>query len=223
MNGEADEALARALFAGGVLATACPISDSDGDLFPEESALVERAVAKRRREFAAGRRAARALLARLGHPRAPLLRGGDRAPAWPPGVVGSISHGADLCVVAVAPSRELAGLGVDVEPDEPLAPRLWPRICTPAELERLPAGAERGRAVRLVFSAKESLYKCIQPLLGAAPGFTGVEIDLDEARAGFAVRFDDAWRARLPGGRLPEGRFLRRHGFVLTAATLPAI
>ena len=54
-------------------------------LFPEEEAVVARAVGKRRREFSSGRACARAALARLGVPPAPLLPGLRGAPRWPDG------------------------------------------------------------------------------------------------------------------------------------------
>ena len=75
-----------------------------GGLFPEEEALVAGAVTKRREEFAAGRNAARAALAGLGPPPCPLLRAGRRAPAWPQGIVGSITHCSGFCCAVVAPA-----------------------------------------------------------------------------------------------------------------------
>src|ERR1700761_3617241 len=74
----------------------------DVTLFPDEEALLGRAVEKRRREFAAGRGCARRALAALGLPPAPLLPGEGGAPRWPDGVVGSITHCAGYAAAAVA-------------------------------------------------------------------------------------------------------------------------
>ena len=57
-------------------------------LFPEEEAVLVRAVDKRRREFTTARACARAALATLGLPPAPIVPGLRGAPQWPPGVVG---------------------------------------------------------------------------------------------------------------------------------------
>jgi len=213
------------LFEDGVWTASCPVTAVEDDLLPEERLVVSRAVAKRRQEFAAGRRCARGLLAQLGHPGLPLLRNDDRTARWPEELVGSISHCAALCVVAVARRSSLAGLGVDVEPDAALEPPLWRKICTPAEIEQLlgtaPA-AERGRIARLVFSAKEATYKAVHPLVGEAFGLQDVEIAIDWETGHFTPRLGDAISGRLPANRLPTGRFTRRGGFVFTAATIAA-
>src|ERR1700757_4626476 len=67
------------------------------DLLPEEARHVEKAVTKRRLEFAAGRRCARLALARLGATPGPILPGEDRTPRWPSALVGSITHHGAHC------------------------------------------------------------------------------------------------------------------------------
>jgi 4'-phosphopantetheinyl transferase EntD len=212
------------LFGAEVWTASCAVTEDESDLHPDERALVERAVDKRRREFAAGRRCARTLLAQLGHPDRPLLRNDDRTPRWPDGLVGSISHSAELCVVAIAKRAAHASIGVDVEPDAALEPPIWRKICTPFELANLieaaPA-AERGRVARLVFSAKEATYKSVYPLLGKVFGFQDVELSIDFAQRRFTPRLDAAIAALLPAGMLPSGTFARRAGFVFAAATMP--
>ena len=165
------------LFAAPVRAASTPVDADPASLFEQERAAVARAIAKRQREFASGRRCARALLSELGHPGVAIPRNADRTPAWPAGVVGSISHCDDLCVVAVAPLGTLAGLGVDVEPDAPLEAPLWRKICTPGELAGVVAASppeSRGRTVRLLFSAKEAFYKSVFPVLREVLGFHAV-------------------------------------------------
>ena len=63
----------------------------DAPLFPEEEALLTRAVAKRRREFTAVRSCARRAMEKLGVPAAPVVPGERGAPVWPDGVVNMIS------------------------------------------------------------------------------------------------------------------------------------
>ena len=219
----AHDALIGDLFDADVWTASCPVTDDASDLHPDEHALVLRAVDQRRREFAAGRRCARVLLAQLGHPGLPLLRNEDRSPRWPAGLVGSISHCKSLGVAAVARRATHASLGIDVEPDAALQPRIWEKICTPAEIEQLlgPApAAERGRIARLVFSAKEATYKSVHPLYGRVFGFQSVELRIDWTRRRFTPRLDDAITAALPPGLAVAGRFEQRSGFVFSAAVL---
>ncbi len=162
-------------------------------LLPSERALVARAGDARRREFAAGRLCARRLLEELGIAAFPLLRGPDRAPLWPRGIAGSISHCADLCVVVVARRESVLALGVDVEPADPLEPELWPSLCTARELDALDAAAavDRGRLARLFFSAKEATYKCVRSAGGPELGFHDVEVSFERESG----RFSATWRS----------------------------
>lgn len=110
--------------------------DADA-LFPEERSYIERAVAKRRREFTTGRLLARTALEKLGIEAQPIGRGSDRSPVWPSDTVGLISHTDSWCAVAVARSTDVLALGIDVENDAPLLARLLEIVCVPQELEWL--------------------------------------------------------------------------------------
>src|SRR5262245_16310544 len=160
------------LFPPGVKVVALTALPAGAELLPEEEPFVARAVEKRRRDFALGRACARAALLRLGVPAGPIPVGDERGPVWPTGVVGSLSHCAGLAVAAVARRSEFAGLGIDVEPAAPVEEKLFSQIATEQErnwLETL--GPGRGEAARRLFSAKESVYKCLHPLLGVFLGF----------------------------------------------------
>jgi 4'-phosphopantetheinyl transferase EntD len=208
------------LFPEGVLSCVSPLRASEADLSPEERACIERALPSRRREFATGRACARELLAQLGRPGFSLLRGEDRLPRWPEGIVGSISHSADLCAVAVARSG-VRSIGVDVEPDAPLEPELWPEICRRDEmgwLRRQPA-AEQGRLARLLFSAKESVYKCVHPVTRGWLGFHDVQIHLSLPSGVFQATLVEAARGSNAGLLGLAGSFARRGRWVFTAVT----
>jgi 4'-phosphopantetheinyl transferase EntD len=151
----------------------------EADLFPEEAETIQRAVEKRRREFAAGRLCARRALSKLGFERAPILPGPDRAPRWPHGAIGSITHTADWCGVAVSKAGEYRGLGIDAEPAEPIKPELFDRICTERELAWARSRGDEGLMVRLVFSAKEAFYKAQYARTARYLGFHDVELDVD--------------------------------------------
>src|SRR5450432_2196927 len=83
------------------------------DLTPEESDFLAGAVPGRVKEFGAGRACARAGLASLGWNDVSIPSGPDRAPIWPDGVVGSITHVEDYCLAVVARQDRIASLGVD--------------------------------------------------------------------------------------------------------------
>jgi len=215
----ADGDLVDGLFPAGVLVATAAVDPADEEaLLEAERPLVASAVPKRRQEFASARRCARSLLARLGEPSQPILRTPGRAPIWPAGVVGSISHCDGRVAVAVARRGAIAGVGIDVEPDAALEPALWRRICRPAELAALPA-RERGRLVRVLFSAKEALYKCVHPYAQRVIGFHEVAIVLRPTER-FEAALPDDVRCALPPEALFSGRFVRRDGWILTGATL---
>lgn len=74
------------------VACAVEIIDQDEGLLPEEMSVVRNAARKRRREFAAGRSAARRALGQMGVPCQPIPKGNFGEPIWPTGYGGSISH-----------------------------------------------------------------------------------------------------------------------------------
>lgn len=167
----------------------CLIADVTGELLPGEHDAVQSAVPKRRREFLGGRSCARAALRALGVPDTPLPAREDRTPAWPAGVVGSITHCETYCAAAVAWRSDVAALGIDVEDVARFDVDLLPLICTPRERQRLAllAPAERRVTGALVFSVKEAFYKCQYALTRAWLGFQDVEVDLDEASSRFRL------------------------------------
>jgi 4'-phosphopantetheinyl transferase EntD len=206
-------------------------------LFPTEEAVVEKAVDKRRREFATGRRCARRALAELGCPPVPLLPDRRGAPSWPDGVVGAISHCPGYRVAAVARTADLAALGIDAEPAEPPPDGVLKAVSLPAELTDLAPLAWEQPAVpwgRLLFSAKESVYKAWSPHAGRMLGFKDAQLRLavEPDAAGPGVR--GTFTARLlvplppavaavtgPAGEF-TGRWMVDDGLVLTAVLAPA-
>jgi 4'-phosphopantetheinyl transferase EntD len=194
-------------------------------LFPEEEALIERAVPKRRREFGTARHCARQALAALGFAPAPILPGVRGAPRWPAGVVGSITHCAGYRAAAVAPAVRMAALGIDAEEHAPLPDGVLRVVSIDAERPRLDRLAADEPGVcwdRLLFSAKESVYKAWFPLTGRWLDFAEADVTPDR---------DGTFDARLlvVGPRLGDrvltgftGRWLVRDGLVLTAIAVPA-
>ena len=213
------------LFPPGVVTVVATEAMWSARLHPQEEACVTRATQKRRREFAAGRACARLALARLGLPEAPLGRNEDRTPRWPAGVVGCISHCAGYCAAAVARQESVAGLGLDVEVVGRVRPVLLPRICTAAERETL---VRLGRAPRqgaidwatVLFSAKESTYKCYYPLARVPLGFHDVEIELAPAGRAFTARLLRADAPSAAGARAFSGCYASDGKRIFSGVTL---
>ncbi len=201
---------------------------ADGKLFPEEEALAARMGAKRRPEFVTARACARAALARLGHPPVAIPRGARGSPVWPAGVVGSITHCRGYRAAVVARAADLVTIGVDAEPNEVLPDGVLPVVSGPAErewLDGLMAARPQVCWDRLLFSAKESVYKAWFPLTRRWLGFDEAELTVDPDARTFTARL--LVPATWPDGRPLTGftgRWLVRDGLVTTAvAVLPEI
>ena len=126
---------------------------------------------RRRLDFLAGRHcASRALeLASLARGAVSLPVGDGGSPSWPAGAVGSITHAEGFASAAVASTRDASGLGIDSEPvlASSEVPEVRPLLVEPGELEEaVGVGRSEGEALTLLFSAKESLYKCLYPRVG---------------------------------------------------------
>ncbi len=186
---------------------------------------LSRAVPRRRREFAAGRRCAHEALERLlGRCIvAPIGTGPLGAPLWPPGVVGSITHGHGFAAAVVARSTASAGLGIDSERivSRALAEEIAPQIVTAAELEALDHdGLDPATLLTVVFSAKESVYKCLFPLVGRYFDFHDVHAARVHRGAGvFEVDLRTHLGPLACGTRL-AGRFFFDGGLVHTGIAL---
>ena len=150
--------------------------DREIALRPDEARFVADAVATRRREFGLGRSLAHRALRSIGAPEGPIEVGLHRQPVWPDGTVGSITHCHGYAAAAVAFRRNIRSLGVDAEPAEPLPPEVVTLVTSPAERARL-AGVGP-TADRVLFSAKESIYKAWFPLTGRWLGFEDCDLTL---------------------------------------------
>ncbi|MGR3761993.1 4'-phosphopantetheinyl transferase family protein [Roseobacteraceae bacterium NS-SX3] len=212
--------LVRPLFGADVaLAVTDPLGSPPAP-FPEEAAgLSPNAVAKRRNEFAAGRAAAHQAMAELGHAPQPVPVGSNRAPVWPAGLVGSITHTRSCAMAVVAGAGTVRALGIDVEEDRPLAADLLPAICSQREQAWLKQQDNPGQMAKVIFSAKEAAYKCQYTLSRQFFGFDGMELDIDVPAGRFLAVFTSDQPPFRRGARI-HGRFAIGAGVIVTAADL---
>lgn len=204
--------------------------DGIAPLYPEEAAVVARAADKRRREFAAVRSCARRAMEKFGVPPRPVLPGASGAPQWPAGLTGSMTHCDGYRAAALVRAADLASLGIDAEPHEPLPDGVLAAVSLPTEAARLRRLAEERPDIhwdRLLFSAKESVYKAWFPLTGKWLDFTEADIELvahPGERLGGGLSAELLVPGPTVGGRRLgrfEGRWTVRRGLVVTAVVVP--
>ncbi|HWH93638.1 MAG TPA: 4'-phosphopantetheinyl transferase superfamily protein [Baekduia sp.] len=200
----------------------------DIDLYPAEQEALGRAVEKRRRQFTTGRACARLALRRLGAPVVAIPSGPRGEPLWPAGVVGSITHCDGYRACAVARSEVVLALGIDAEPNGPLPDGVLEEVVHGRErdlVEGRPPRMPDGEAVdlaRLVFSAKEAVYKAWFPLKRRWLGFEDAEVSVDPAVGAFRARL--LVPGPIVGGtQLTEfaGRWTLQDGIICTAVVVP--
>jgi len=193
----------------------------EAELFPEEEAAVARAVPKRREEFSTVRACARAALARLGIPPAPIVPGARGAPQWPAGVVGSITHCDDYRACAVARESDVVTIGLDAEPHGTLPHGVLNLVSSAQErdgLARLSAAVPEVHWDRILFCAKESVYKAWFPLTHRWLNFEDAHVDIDPASGTFSARL--LVKGPVVNGAVIDGfngRWLVGNGLIATA------
>jgi enterobactin synthetase component D / holo-[acyl-carrier protein] synthase len=127
--------------------------------------VLEHASTKRKREFVAGRKAARQALYEAGcRDPGPLGIGPDRLPVWPEKWKGSISHTDGIAVAAVSRNTSCYALGIDIECmiRSEVVQKIHREVVYTGELELL-RDYDLTARMTLIFSAKESLYKALYP------------------------------------------------------------
>jgi 4'-phosphopantetheinyl transferase EntD len=198
---------------------------ADAVLLPAEDILMARAVPRRRAEFTTVRHCARLALASLGHPAAPILPGVRGAPIWPAGIVGSMTHCDGYRAAAVTPTSVLTTIGIDAEVHQPLPAGVLDLVASPAERDLLAVLATDRPDVhwdRLLFSAKEAVYKAWSPLTGRWLEFQEVGLVIEPSGRFTARLLVDG--PTVAGKELTSltGRFLVDGPVVLTAVTVGA-
>lgn len=201
------------LFPDGVGAAVVPIGTAPPS-WPQEVEAMRHAVPHRRAEFAAGRAAARAAMAAAGLPEAAIPMAEDRAPVWPIGTVGSITHSVDHALAVAASAKCAAALGIDAEPDRPLPDDVLSDICDGDECSWIAGQAEPLRWARLIFVAKEAAYKCQYPASRALFGFETITIRVDPAAGSLLARFSTEVPPYAAGHEI-GGRFARSRGLII--------
>jgi 4'-phosphopantetheinyl transferase EntD len=196
------------------------LQELEQSLHPAERALTAGFGTNRRRTWIGGRVAMRQALLRAAIDAPPVLANSRGAPQLPPGVSGSISHKAKWAIALVA-REPVARVGVDVEDDVVRAHDISRRVLRDEELtEVAELGLEaRAREVLLRFSAKEALYKALDPFVQRYVGFREVAVSPEPGGGARVV-------LHLTGGEGPfvvEIRWMRLESLVLTTARVTKV
>ncbi len=209
-------------------AASCEAYDDldDAVVLPEEKALVERAHEARRSRFATARVCAHRALSDLGLDPVAILADEHGAPCWPAGIVGSITHCAGYRAAAVARSETLLCIGIDAEPNKNVPPRVLSRLASDEERDAVYELISMDPSTawdRLLFSAKEAVYKAWYPLTSRLLDLNEVTIAFDPSEGSFESRL------LVPGPETHNGcltgftgRWSVNDGLLMTAIAFPA-
>ncbi|MBQ46618.1 MAG: hypothetical protein CMP10_03870 [Zetaproteobacteria bacterium] len=136
----------------------------------------------------------------------------DVIPCWPEGFVGSITYTKDFAMAAVAQQDAFKSVGIDAERviSEATLAKIEKFIASDAE-QRLFSVAlckeiSKEEFYTILFSAKESIYKCFYPLIQKIAGFQDVEIvSIDLKNNKFEYKFIRTLSQDFPYGYRGEG------------------
>lgn len=204
-----------------VVAVASATRPTELPLYPEEEALLGRAVDRRRADFATGRACARQALSQLSVEPGPIGRGSSREPLWPQGMCGSITHCEGYWAAAVARRSEVRSIGLDAEARKALRADVLERVTLATERDWMRTVESGMPWDVLFFSAKESVYKAWFPLAQRWLGFEDAVITFDPRGRSFRADLLPHVTDAPPGVSTFAGRFSVDADRVVTAVVVP--
>ena len=194
----------------------------DFQLLPEEQAIAESfGTQKRRAEFTLGRICAHGALSRFGLEHEPILRNPEsREPCWPDSIWGSITHSTGFAAVAVGLKKEIKGIGIDLENfSSSIDFQIRRHICVDSELEWLDSlpTQQANRALRIIFSAKESIFKCFYPSTKKYLNFKDAAVSFNETENKFSFTIFKSFPDINQQGFPLHGRYYEMDEMLLTS------
>ena len=194
----------------------------DFRLLPEEQAIAESfGSQKRRAEFTMGRIYAHGAISRFGLESEPILRNPEtREPFWPDSVWGSITHSAGFAAVAVGLKKKIKGVGIDLESfSRSVDLKIRSHVCVNSELEWLESlpTKQANRALRIIFSAKESIFKCLYPSTKTYLSFKDAAVAVNETEKNFSFIIFKSFPGIIQQGFPHQGRYSEIDKMLLTS------
>lgn len=194
-----------------------------GVVLPER---LSTAVTKRKAEFVAGRYCVQLALKRMGEDSGQAIGISEkRAPLWPEGLIGSITHSKGFASAALASAQWIRGIGIDSERliAEKTANNVASHILIPTETYEKNCGlvSSARQYLTLIFSAKESIFKCLFPLVEQYFDFRDAEISLNPQDPGkFRFRLRKHLTGEFRDGYIGAGQYTLAGNFVHTAVVM---
>ena len=158
------------------------VSDYSQELHPQERLDWGKMKGQRSLEYSSGRRVAHKALSIAIGESLPILMD-QRRPVWPKGWVGSISHTKNKAAAVLGRECDYAGIGIDLALQNSVTERIAERITTPSERTTLTADL-----ATQIFSAKEAVYKAVNPISREFLGMRDVEIEFDKTGRKFQAK-----------------------------------
>ncbi|MFW2589440.1 4'-phosphopantetheinyl transferase family protein [Sagittula sp. SSi028] len=177
-----------------------------GGVRPLPSRYSATGVPKRQLEFLTGRALAEQCLTAQGASETYVARGDNRAPIWPDGFCGSISHSDQLCAAIAGRAENVPGIGVDLAEEKSVEAALSDVVCHPDDDPQL--------TLTELFCAKEAFYKLWHPVTDVFLEFRDVVLRIDDGHITAEVM-----KAHRPSDKLSgtTGRIWRVAGHHLSA------
>ncbi|MAZ45147.1 MAG: hypothetical protein CMD74_00390 [Gammaproteobacteria bacterium] len=151
--------------------------DHRSELTDKEFSLIEDSSVERQIEFSTGRWLAKIAVNKHCGAKLELLADSENRPIWPTGLFGSISHTKPLVLVGVLDRDDSTTIGIDIEQANRVKQRLFKKLFTRKEVIEHEQSLSDWAGV--IFSAKESVFKALNPLTDNYLGFLEVEISLN--------------------------------------------
>ena len=197
-------------------------SSPDFLLHPEEEKIsASFGSSKRRAEFSLGRYCARRALSKFELESLPILRNTEsREPYWPESVRGSITHSEGFAAAAVGMTKDVSGIGIDLESLSRVVDfNIRKHVCVEKEREFMESltAEQANRYLRIIFSAKESIFKCFFPISQTYLYFQDAEIVIDDKNSEFSFLLSKACTGITSAGFQHSGRFSIKDDLLLTS------
>jgi len=184
---------------------------------------LDAAVSKRKSEFLAGRYLATLALTNIGFDEVNIGINENRAPIWPQGTLGSISHSLNTAKTIVTKNQHYRFIGVDIEywisPSD--ANLLVDNIVINAsEYTALLQLMPFNQALTLIFSAKESLFKAIFKEVGHYFDFKAAKVSaIDFSQQQLTLTLTQHLSESMVSGRIFTCQFIQNDQSVTTLVT----
>ena len=194
-------------------------------LLPEEEIYLKTLSSTRRQtEFSQGRSCAHQALAKFKLESEPIPRNAKtREPCWPEAVRGSITHSGDYAAAAVGLADDVSGIGIDLESLSRVVDfNISRHVCVEQELEWLKtlSLANANQGLRIIFSAKESIFKCLFPISRTYLYFKDATVEIDEDNAEFTFTLSRECTGITKAGFHHSGKFSIIDKMLLTSIYL---